>query len=164
MLEFTLVAIPVIFVLIGIFELARGMWLYNSMAHGVKEATRFAIVHGNNCSVLPNSCTVTIGRICGILQYHAAGLPAGSVVNVSLRRSTSTHPFSNLTACLASTTVFPSQVSPAALNPGGDQGQWVEIKASYRFTSALAFYWTGQHGFTFGRFDLGAVSRERIQY
>ena len=164
MLEFTLVAIPVIFLLVGIFELARGMWIYNSVAHGVKEATRFAIVHGNNCSYSPNSCTVTIGQICGILQFHAAGLPTGQVVNVTLQRETSIHTFTDLTGCLASTEKFPSQVPGGALNSGGDQGRWVEIRAAYRFNSALAFYWTGKSGFTFGRFDLGAVSRERIQY
>ena len=164
MLEFTLVAIPVIFILVGIFELARGMWAYNTMAHAVKEATRFAIVHGNNCSVLPNSCTVTVGQICGVLQYHAAGLPAAQIVNVSLERSTSLHGPFDLTACLASTQVFPSQTSPLTPNVGGDQGKFVEIRAAFRFNSALAFYWTGQRGFTFGRFDLGAVSRERIQF
>lgn len=168
MLEFTLVAIPVIFLLIGIFELARGMWIYNSVAHGVKEAARFAIVHGNNCSYSPNSCTVTISQICGVLQYHAAGLPAGQVVNVTLQRETSTRTFTNLGLCLAATNlvtdIFPSQVPGGTLNSGGDQGRWIEIRAAYRFNSALAFYWTGQRGFTFGRFDLGAVSRERIQY
>lgn len=165
MLEFTFVAIPVMFILVGIFELSRAMWVYNTISNGVKEGTRFAIVHGNNCSYPPNNCKVTIGQICGLMQYQMAGLDP-ELVTVTLQRQLDGSPFNftTLTTCLASSQVFPSQVSAAAPNAIGSQGQWLQIRASYRFDSALAFYWTGQRGFTFGRFNLGAVSRERIQY
>ena len=42
LLEFTLVGIPVIFVLISTIEMARGMWMYHTLCHAVKEAARFA--------------------------------------------------------------------------------------------------------------------------
>src|SRR5882762_5274489 len=49
-LEFTLVGIPLVFILISTFEMARGMWNYHVMAYAVKEGTRYASVHGNNCT------------------------------------------------------------------------------------------------------------------
>lgn len=56
MIEFVLVGIPLIFVLISIFEMARGMWLYHTLAYSVKEGVRYTIVHGQNCATAPNSC------------------------------------------------------------------------------------------------------------
>ena len=60
-IEFTLVGIPMIFVFISTFEMARGMWIYHSLAYAVKEATRYASVHGASCTTSPNTCGVTIG-------------------------------------------------------------------------------------------------------
>ena len=60
MLEFTLVAIPLIFVLISTFEIARGMWIYGTVANAVKEGTRFAIVKGADCATAPNACSAKI--------------------------------------------------------------------------------------------------------
>src|SRR5215471_18790761 len=48
LIEFTLVGIPIIFVLISTFEMSRGMWLYHTLAYAAREGTRYAIVHGVN--------------------------------------------------------------------------------------------------------------------
>jgi Flp pilus assembly protein TadG len=40
LVEFTLVGIPMIFLLISTFEVARGMWEYHTLAYAVKEGTR----------------------------------------------------------------------------------------------------------------------------
>ena len=50
MIEFTLVGIPLMFVLISIVELSRGMWIYHTLAHAVKEGTRYTAVRGQNSS------------------------------------------------------------------------------------------------------------------
>ena len=42
MIEFTFVGIPMIFVLVSSFEMARGMWIYHTMAYAVKEGARYA--------------------------------------------------------------------------------------------------------------------------
>ena len=51
LIEFTLVGIPLIFVLLSTFEMARGMWLYHTLAYAARQGTRYAIVHGVNCSM-----------------------------------------------------------------------------------------------------------------
>src|SRR5690242_13216787 len=46
LVEFTFVGIPMIFVLIGTFEISRGMWMYHTLAHAVRDGVRYASVHG----------------------------------------------------------------------------------------------------------------------
>lgn len=66
LIEFTLVGIPLIFVLVSVFEISRGMWIYHTAAYSVKVGVRYASVHGINCgpsSLLPvlNTCQVKMG-------------------------------------------------------------------------------------------------------
>ena len=63
LMEFVLVGIPIIFVLISTFEIARGMWAYQTLAYSVKRGLRYAIVHGWNCGQSGNTCNVTVGQI-----------------------------------------------------------------------------------------------------
>jgi hypothetical protein len=39
MIEFTLVGIPMIFLLISIFEISRAMWNYHTLAFAIREGT-----------------------------------------------------------------------------------------------------------------------------
>src|SRR4051794_10732915 len=83
LVEFTFVGIPMIFVLISVFEISRGMWLYHTLAYSVKVGVRYASVHGINCVnnvSNPNSCTVnlgpsdTVGTIANVIRQAAVGL------------------------------------------------------------------------------------------
>ena len=79
MVEFVLAGIPVIFVLISIFELSRGMWTYHTMAYAVREGVRYAAVHGKGCAS-PHTCQVTIGQITSVIKAAGAGLPPSTTV------------------------------------------------------------------------------------
>src|SRR5438309_7053681 len=79
LLEFTLVGIPLICILIATFEMSRGMWNYQSLAYAVKGGTRYAVVHGQDCGQPPNTCTVTISNIAGVIRSAGVGLPADLV-------------------------------------------------------------------------------------
>ena len=57
-LEFTLAAIPLIFLSIGIFGVGIGMWSYHSIAAGVKNAARIASARGAGCTGQPCSTTI----------------------------------------------------------------------------------------------------------
>jgi hypothetical protein len=165
MLEFTFVGIPLIFVLISIFEISRGMWAFNTLSHSVKEGVRFAIVHGNNCVIPPNNCPVRTSDICTVMRNNGPGLEPARVINIKLNSNTREISYPTLTACLADNTViFPSRNPGPTTDNGGAQGNPVGITATYVFDSALAFFWTGQSGFTFGRIYLPASANERIRY
>jgi Flp pilus assembly protein TadG len=170
-LEFTLVGIPTLFVLISIFEIARGMWIYHTLAYAVKEGTRYAVVHGSNCAVPPNSCYVQIRDIAGRIQNAGVGLVPDQLVNVNFISATRTVNCPTLSACLQSSgngaTYWPALPpgSPGYPDVGGERSNSIEINAQYSFSSAIAMLWPGAaHGIVFPTFTFPGSSRERIQY
>jgi Flp pilus assembly protein TadG len=155
-LEFTLVGIPLMFVLISTFEMARGMWNYHTIAHAVKEGTRYASVHGVNCASSPNTCTVTIGQITQKIVDAGIGLPTNQLRLTFTSQSGSVSNFAN--NLLANATVWP----PA---PGNVVGSSITITATYPFTSAISMFWPGAGtGINFGTVNFPASSREAIQF
>src|SRR2546423_10386853 len=155
-LEFTLIGIPIFFILISTFEMSRGMWNYHLLPYAVKDGTRFASLHGLNCSTFPNTCSVTVAQITRHILDAGAGLPAndltltftsvGSVITCVA------------TSCLTDTSIWP----PAA---GGGVGSNVQIDGTYRFQSALAMFWPGAGaGVRFSSVNFPASSRETIQF
>ncbi len=159
LIEFTLVGIPLIFVLIGTFEMARGMWLYQTVAYAVKEGARWAVVHGPNYTAYPNFCpsgsTCTPGSVANIatvIQNAGVGLdtsqlnltftvttPAGTAVGTPITCA--------LSSCLSNSTV-----------PALDMN-YLQITGSYPFVSALNAFWK-----TGSPFNLVATSSELITY
>jgi Flp pilus assembly protein TadG len=157
MLEFVLVGIPVIFVLISLFEISRGMWTYHTMAYAVREGVRYATVHGKGCAS-PHTCQVTIGQITSVIRAAGVGLPA-STTTVTLTPASGSASSDTMVHQLASTTVWP----PSGANA---PGQAVTIRVSYPFQSILAILWAGAGAplNDSGVFNLGASSSEPIQF
>jgi len=157
-LEFTLVGIPLIFTLISTFEIARGMWSYHVLGYAVAEGTRYSSVHGHNCSLAPNACTVTVA---GITQ-HILDASSGGLLSSSLTL-TFTSTGGSIT-CLASTCLLNNSVWPSP--PSDSVGSPIEIDGTYPFQSAIAMFWPGAagSGVTIGTVNFPASSREQIQF
>ena len=156
MVEFVLAGIPVIFILISIFELSRGMWTYHTMAYAVREGVRYAAVHGKGCAS-PNTCQVTIGQITTVIKAAGAGLPPSTTV-VTFTPASGSASSATMTSQQTSTTVWP----PSAANA---PGQNIKIKVTYPFRTFLAVFWTGAGGVNdSGVFNLGASSSAPIQF
>ena len=156
-LEFTLVGIPVIFLLISVFEMCRGMWTYHTLAAAVKAGTRYTAVHGQNCAQAPNACTVTIGQIATRIQSAGPGLLPGQF-NLTFTPASGSAVSCAMSDCLTNATQFPATGANAV-------GNDVAISGSYPFRSIISMSWTGAG--TVGRFgvvNFGAASKERIQY
>jgi Flp pilus assembly protein TadG len=160
LLEFTLVGIPMMFVLISTFELARGMWTYHTLASAVKTGTRYAARHGLNCSLNGNTCTVTIQQIAANIQAAAPGLFADQMTLTFTPASGST------TNCVLSTCQSDSTYAvtwpPAGSNaPGVD----VSISGTYPFNSIISMFWPGTGGPTrVTSVTFGTSSKERVQF
>jgi Flp pilus assembly protein TadG len=158
-LEFTLVGIPIIFVLISTFEMGRGMWMYHTLAAGVKEGTRYAIVHGQNCGLTPNTCTVTMSQIASKIATSGTGLSgAGSAVTLTFTDAGGTATSCTLSNCPA--TRFPPATESAP-------GLKVTIKGSYAFSSVICMLWPGAGAGAYGpsgTVNLAASSSEAIQF
>ena len=154
-LEFTLVGIPLIFVLISTFEMARGMWNYHTIAYAVKEGTRYASVHGSNCAA-PNTCQVTIAQVTRQIVNAGIGLPTNQLRLTFTSQSGSISCFAS--TCLANNTVWPS-------SPGNAVGSTIQIDATYPFSSAISMFWPGAGaGMNAGTVTFPASSRETVQF
>lgn len=171
-LEFTLVGIPLIFILISIFEVSRVLWQYNTAAHAVREAVRYASVHANNCAVLPNTCTVTIQQIAQRLAYHGAGVVPADLLNVQFIWGEADQPAAftcpDLQTCLngggPAAQYWPGPPPGAASVGGGFFQMPITIRAEYRMRSAIALFWPGSRGVRVGNFFLPVSSTEMINY
>lgn len=156
-LEFTLVGIPLVFVLISVVEMARGMWLYNSLGHCVREGARYVSLKGENCSSAPNDCTSTVAGVAAKIRSAAIGFAPGDL-NVTLSAPGDVRTCTPLAACLSDNSVWPAA-------PGNAVGSEVTVDATYTFRPAIAMYWPGSGaGGSFGTFVLPASSTERIQF
>jgi Flp pilus assembly protein TadG len=157
LVEFTLIGIPLIFVLISTFEMARGMWNYQTLAYAVRAGSRYAAMHGKGCTTNGNTCGIAVSNVVSAISTGAVGLPAA---NFNVVLSSATAPSvtcAPLSSCSANATVWP----PAADNA---PGQDIQISAAYTFKSALAMLWPGAGKVSFGTFTFVAYTRQPIQF
>ena len=162
--EFTLVGIPMVFVLISIFEMSRGMWMYETIAHAVREGARYAVVHGQTCAALPNKCSVTSADVATAISNAAVGLdPTQFTVTISTGGGAG-----GSVTQVASDTLqnLVSAGSPAAFSSGSTSAPAddVVVYGIYPFKSALAMFWPGGGHTNFAVANLAATSRERIDF
>jgi len=156
-IEMTLVGIPLIFVLISTVEVARGMWIYHTLAYALREGTRYAIVHGVDCSTPPNNCAVQVKDIAAVIEKAAVGLYDTDNFHIEMK-SLADDVSGTLTSALVSTTQFPSA-------GGGAIGAPITFSATYPFQSAIAMFWPGAgSGMNFTSVTFPASSQENIQF
>jgi len=162
-LEMTLIGIPIIFMLISIFEMSRGMWLYDTAAHAAREGTRFASVHGINCvnstaTGVTNDCGKTIHDVAAKIQDVAVGMdPSTTTLTFTAPSPGGTAITCTLTACAGITSTWP----PANSN---SVGTIIQIDISTPFNSALAMFWPGAAKVNFSTVNLGATSLDAVQF
>ena len=160
LLEFTLVGIPVIFVLISTFEMARGMWTYDTLAHCVREGVRFVSVRG----YLYTECTErtpTLAEAAQRVRAAAVGLdPAALQLTWIAGRGAQMVSYTcSLAQCLQETA---RQWPPPGMNM-----PWITVglRAEYPFRSAIAMFWPGAGSVgPFPVFRLPASASEEIHF
>jgi Flp pilus assembly protein TadG len=165
LIEFTFVGIPLMFVLISIFEASRGMWTYNLLAHAIKEGTRYAIVHGNTYYTLctangGSGCTKTVGDVATAVNNAGPGLIPAQVVNFTVSQNgTAIATCATLSACLSNATALTS------FDPNNPNSNLISVSAQVQFRSAIALFWTGAGpGMTFPAFNLPASSQDTVVF
>lgn len=170
-IEFTLVGIPLIFILLATFEMARGMWLYATVAHAVRQGARYAAVHGKDCSTPPNQCAITIGDIALVIRDAGVGLdPADfwvAVITVA-PKAVPAVTFTTLATLLTDASTFGAANSGVA-------GNDVIVTGVYHFRTALMAFFSGpvlppppgpsdSESSDVGVIRQAATSRERIEF
>jgi Flp pilus assembly protein TadG len=168
MMEFVMVGIPLIFVVISIEEMARGMWQYHTLQYAVKIANSYAAVHGATCATSPNSCTVNVSNVVNVFSTNAIGVPMTNVA-VTLTSENNSATCSQVSTC--STSSSWNTQWPPATNGDNAVGNWIKFRADYTFSTALAMFWPGAGApITFGstagagKFDFPGYSYQFIQF
>ena len=149
LVEFTLVCIPLIFILIGIFELSRFMWCYHTLAFAVERGARFAVVHGSSSST-------SVSAVAETIRTAASGLDPAQMT-VALQASSSTQNCSPLRNCEQVTSQWPDASSNTA-------GQSVTVAAVYPFHTPLRMFWPGVGSVNFGVITMSATATEEIRF
>ncbi len=160
LVEFTLVGLGLLFVLICIFEMARGMWIYHTLAHVSKETTRFLIVHGKQCqsgaTCLGES---TLGTMVNRIGFHGVGL---------MTEDLDVQVFRNGTQVVGSgggyVRVANLAGSAAVWDTSAVSGSSIQVAFRYPFRSALALLWPGAGKVSFTMVSFGASSWDTVQY
>ncbi|HUE00892.1 MAG TPA: TadE/TadG family type IV pilus assembly protein [Bryobacteraceae bacterium] len=154
LIEFTLVAIPLIFVQVSIVEICRGMWDYHSLAQAVKVACRSAATRGAGCA--SGGCAITVSQVATTISAYAVGMPASSL-NVTFTSNAGTVTCNPLSSCSGNNSVWP----PSGGNTAGSD---IIISASYSFSSALSMFVPGSGGMQFSAVTLNAKSRQMLLF
>jgi Flp pilus assembly protein TadG len=162
-IEFTLVGIPLIFVLISTFQMATGMWLYHTLAFAAKQGARYSIVHGANCSRNGNSYCVTVSNVATVIGNAAVGLDP-SKMTVTLTPSQGSAITDTLKNLMTSSTYTSTNWPPSASGANA-VGQPVTIYVQYPFNSGISMFWPGTKPIdSLGRITMPASSTDVIQF
>jgi hypothetical protein len=158
-LEFTLVGIPMVFLLVSIFSMGLGMWNYHTMENAVSATARTLAVRGSE-SVAKGRSAMTVGEVAQLLAFNGMGL-APAMWNVTLVADANgtpvTHPCNPLSSCLNDGTVWP---------PSGSNGQGTVVRITGRYPIGLpGMFWAGAAGGPGANSHiLGATAQEAIQF
>ena len=153
MLEFTLTAIPLLFVIISLGWMCMGMWQYHTLAEAVNATARSASVHGAGCA--GQTCATTVGETAQTLAAAAIGIPAGQM-NVTLTSAASTVTCNPLNSCNSSASAWPSLAGNTAVTTN------ISIKATYQFSTPISIWSPTQGLEQFSAVTLAANSTQAV--
>jgi Flp pilus assembly protein TadG len=155
MLEFSLTALPLIFIVISMVSLCVGMWEYHTVSEAVNATARAAAVHGAGCA--GQTCATTVDATSRSLAAAAIGLPAASL-NVTLTSSASTVTCNPLSSCYGNSAAWPS----LAGNTAGSTD--ISIQATFSFSSPISLWVPGHAVPLLNAVTLGAKSRQAVVF
>jgi Flp pilus assembly protein TadG len=160
-IEFTLVGLPLIFILVSIASVCFGMYSLHTIQESVEQGARYVITHGSTCSTGTNSCGLTVGIIADTIASAAPGVVRSSL-NVRLIPNSGT---GNQTTCNPVDTCHGNSTRwPPSSNGDDTPGKDVKIVADFTYTSPIAMFWPGVGYSRFGTLTLHAMSRQRLMF
>jgi hypothetical protein len=148
--------IPLIFIIISIIEISRGMWIYDTVAHASESTTRDMAVRGYDCAQYVTGCAQNIGAYSKLFATWATGLDPAQL-GVVFRSTNHTVTCNPLNSCYNNTTAWP---------PSGDNARNLDIWVTGKmpFNSAIGMFFFGSAPVSFGSFTLSAMSHQQILF
>jgi Flp pilus assembly protein TadG len=159
MLEFVLSGIPLIFIWIGIIQMAIGMWQYESLQYAAKTTGNYLAHHGSYYIAAGNTA-IKIQDAANVLSATAFGVPADQITvtwTATPQVGSTTTVTCLLSECKTNTTTWPPT---AASFPGSV----VTIRADYVYHSSLAMFIPGQGAVQFQAPNLPGYTRQVVLF
>ncbi len=167
MVEFAIVAIPIIFLTTSIMEMGLESWKFHSMVFAIDQAARYAAGHGRTCTKNGNTCTIQVKDVGYVITTQAPGLDT-SKLNVTLITNSSTVSCTPLATCTTqncpagytctnNTSQFPSSTDNGV-------GLDITIQATYKMYNPIPMLWFGSSASAGRDYTLGAKTRQTIVY
>lgn len=141
---------------ISIVEMGRTMWTYQSLSYASKEVNRYIAVHGTHCGSGTNNCKLTVGNVATAAQNYAIGLNT-STLNLTLTSPSTSYTCNPVSSCTSNANAWP----PTADSTVGTK---IQVRMQYNFASALTMMWGGGQAASYGSYNLGAYSAQRVLF
>ena len=155
-IEFTMAAIPIIFLTTSIVEMSLESWKFHSMVYAIQVADRYACQHGVTCTKNGNTCTIEVETVANMISQQAPSLDP-SLLDVTLTANGATTTCNPLNSCFSTATQFPSASNNTVGLP-------ITISATYPMHNPLPMLWFGSRGSSGSVFTLGATTTQLIVY
>jgi Flp pilus assembly protein TadG len=169
-LEFTLIGLPLVFMLFSIANMCFAMLTLHTMQEAVEQGARYVVTRGSTCSSGTNTCTATVQQIAGTIANSAAGI-SPSNLNVSLIPATAgnTVTCNPLSSCLASCpsgcNASRTNVFPGSASSDNSPGKEIVVSADCSVASPIFMYWPGSGtGEKMNSTSFHAYSRQRVMF
>ena len=170
-LEFTMIGIPLIFVLFSIANMSFAMLTLHTMQEAVEQGGRYVVTRGSTCSSGTNTCSATVSQIASRVASSAAGVSASklSITLIPASGSANQISCSPLSSCLANCSDgcngSRATVWPPSANGDNTPGKDFIITGDCTVTSPIFMFWPGVAGsekMTTTSFH--AYSRQRLMF
>jgi len=168
--EFTICAVPIIFMTTSIIEMGLESWKFHSMVFAIDMAGRYAAGHGRTCTKNSNTCTIQVKDVAYVIASQAPGLDTSKLnvtliphtvsatVNCTPINTCTTKNCSPGATCTDNTAQFPSSTDNGV-------GLDITIKATYKMYNPLPMMWFGSSASSGATsYTLGATTRQTIVY
>jgi Flp pilus assembly protein TadG len=166
-LEFTMVGIPLIFILFSIANMCFSMLTLHTLQEAVEQGARYTVTRGSSCQS-PNSCAVKVQDIAGVIAGAAPGISKSSLQVTLTTASGAATPCNPVSACLAScsTGCSASRTStwPPAASGDSAPGKDIVITADCALTAPMFMFWPGAGSTKISSTHFYANSRQQLMF
>jgi hypothetical protein len=132
------------------------MWTYQTLAYGAKELNRYVAVHGTHCGSGTNNCKLTVGNVATAAEAFAIGL-SPSTLNLTLTSPSTSYTCNPVTSCTSNSNPWPPSADSTV-------GTTIQVKLQYQVSPGFTMVWGGAKAASYGSYNLGAYSKQRVLF
>jgi Flp pilus assembly protein TadG len=174
LIEFLFAGIPLMLLLLIIFEMGLALWSYHTLATALEEGATYASTKGQGCTYTGNSCRVSVSQIvqdilsAGVgIDPNKLGLTFHSSVSAYYSDINCNPASSCLTGTYTSTLWPPGRVTSGTISVYGDMPNlsYVDITGTYPSpTPIIGLFWPFHTLAGIGTLQFSAESRQVVQF